>query len=816
MNPGRLVLALAVLAGPALSLAQEAEREGVDFFEKKIRPVLAEHCYSCHSAKAEKLKGNLLVDTKQGLLKGGNMGPAVVPGDPARSLILTALRHADEELKMPPKKKLAPEVVRDFEAWIVRGAPDPRHADAGTGARKGAIDWAEAKKYWAFQPVGEPQVPAVRDAAWPRGAIDRFVLARLEERGLRPAPDADPRTLLRRVTLDLTGLPPTPEEVDAFLADDGPDAFAKAVDRLLASPHYGERWGRHWLDVVRYADTAGDNSDFPVPQHYLYRNWVIRAFNEDMPYDRFVREQLAGDLLPSKTDAERNDRLVATGYLANARRFGSRVDDYPWHFTIEDTIDNLGRTFLGFTINCSRCHDHKFDPFTHEDYYGLYGIFGSTRYAWPGIELEQSQRDFVPLVPPEAARKSLAERQEKRKALEEAYKRIEEEKKSLDQAVTASPDPNEGEAARAKEQSAEVAKLLAAAKKERDSFNKTPLPFPTAYAVADGAKPGPARIHLKGDPERPGPEIPRRFPTILGGHVLPADVQGSGRRELAEWIVDPANPLTARVMVNRIWHGHFGKGIVATPSDFGRQGRPPTHPELLDWLARRFLESGLSVKAMHRLICLSRTYRLSSRDDAAALQADPANELLWRFSRRRLEAEAIRDAMLAVSGGLDRTPGEAHPFPAMPAWDFTQHKPFVAVYESDRRSVYLMTQRIRRHPFFGIFDGADANASTSFRVTSTTTLQALYLLNDPFVHAQAKRLAERLAKERPAEASRIERLYQLALGRAPSAGELASGREYLANARGTMEDLAAGDRDREAWESYARVIFRLGEFVYLR
>jgi hypothetical protein len=793
-----MILMNAVAAAALLLAPQD---DGVAFFEKRIRPVLAEHCYSCHSAKADKLKGGLLLDTREGTLKGGDSGPALVPGSPGKSLLLQALRGADPDTVMPPKpkKRLPAAVVKDFEQWISAGAPDPRSADASAPAR-GKIDWDEARKYWAFQPIREPAVPTVRDAAWPASPIDRFILARLEARGLKPAPDADPAAFLRRLTFDLTGLPPTPEEIEAFLADPSAEAAARVVDRLLASPAYGERWGRHWLDVVRYADTAGDNSDFPVPQHHRYRDYVIRSFNEDVPFDRFVREQIAGDLLPPAGEEERVRNVVATGYLANARRFGSRVDDYPWHLTIEDTIDNLGRTFLGFTVNCTRCHDHKFDPFTNDDYYGLYGIFASTRYPWPGIELEQKQRDFVALVPAEEARKGLAGRAERQKELEDAFKRIEAEKRAADAAGRGEDD----EAIRARDHAAGLAKALDAAKKERDQFAKVPLPFETGYAVAEGEKRTNARIQVKGDPERLGVEIPRRFPTILGGRALAGDARGSGRLELAEWIVDPANPLTTRVVANRIWHWHFGKGIVATPSDFGKQGRAPTHPELLDWLALRFRESGGSWKALHRMICLSRAYRMSSRDDADALQADPANDLLWRFSRRRLEAEAIRDSILAVSGGLDRSPSPPHPFPPQTQWDFTQHKPFIAVYESDRRSVYLMTQRIRRHPFLGIFDGADPNASTAVRVASTTPLQALYFLNDPFVHAQAKRFARRIAAERPDSDSRVDRAWRLALGRPPTGEERRSALDHVERS------------GADGWESLARVLFRLNEFLVLR
>ncbi len=769
---------------PLLHVLFLLAQEDLDFFETRIRPVLVEHCYSCHSAKAEKLKGGLYADTKQGLLKGGDNGPALVPGEPAKSAILAALRWESEDTKMPPKKRLSAEIVRDFEHWIRKGAADPRDGSIPAAAAKSKINWDEARRWWAFQPVSEPALPAVRDAAWPLNAVDRFVLSKLEERGLRPNPDAERRAWLRRVTYDLIGLPPTPEEAESFLADASPDAFARVVDRLLASPRYGERWGRHWLDVVRYADSAGDNSDFPVPQHYRYRDYVIAAFNSDKPYPQFVREQLAGDLLPGAG----HEQIIATGYLANARRFGSRVDDYPWHLTIEDTIDNLGRTFLGFTINCTRCHDHKFDPFTNEDYYGLYGFFSSTRYPWPGIELEQRQRDFVSLAAPGVAEAALSERAAGHKAIGTKIKELEEAKKTAD-----------------KERAAALGKEIEQAKKEQKDADRRPLPYPTAYAVAEGPKAGNAKVQIKGDPARTGVEVPRRFPTILGGRTLPADVPGSGRLQLADWIVDPANPLSARVMVNRIWHHHFGRGIVATPSDFGKQGRKPTHPELLDHLARRFIESGGSVKAMHRLLCLSRAYRVSTDDEALA-QADPANDLLGRYPRRRLEAEAIRDALLAVGGGLDLSPAGPHPFPESRAWDFTQHKPFLAVYDHDRRSVYLMTQRIRRHPFFGLFDGADPSASTSARITSTTPLQALYFLNDEFVHKQAQRFASRLEGD---EAARIDRAWRLALSRPPTDEEAAGARRFLSEIRAAQGEAAA-------WQSLARVIFRLNEFVYLR
>ncbi|HLY08432.1 MAG TPA: PSD1 and planctomycete cytochrome C domain-containing protein [Planctomycetota bacterium] len=797
------ILAAVLLASlPAASQDDAVQRERLDFFEKRIRPVLVDRCYTCHSASAEKLKGNLRLDTREGLLKGGDGGPSVVPGDPAKGLLVKALRWTDDDLQMPPKKRLAPEVIADVETWIRQGAVDPRQ-NAVAEPKKPPPDFATARRAWPFVPAQEPVVPAA-PGDWARSPIDRFLLAKLAEKGLTPAPDADPRTLIRRVTFDLTGLPPTPEEIDAFLADSSSGAFAKVVDRLLASPAYGERWGRHWLDVVRYADTAGDNSDFPIPQLYRYRNYVIDSFNQDKPYDRFIREQLAGDLLPHRSDEERRTHLIATGYLANAKRFGSRVDDYPWHLTIEDTIDNLGRTYLGLTINCSRCHDHKFDPITNEDYYALYGIFESTRYPWPGIELKQYQEHFVPLAPPDVVEKVERERAAKKAELEARAKELEAERKHYERAAEQAQD---GEADRIRELLPDLIRRIDVLRK--GSSLKEPLPYETAYAVLDLPRGGNAKVQIKGDPGRLGREVPRRFIEVLGGQSLSSESKGSGRFALADWIADADNPLTARVMVNRIWQNHFGKGIVQTPSDFGRQGKPPTHPELLDWLARRFIDSGWSVKSMHRLILSSHAYRMSCQENDAAALVDPNDDLLWKFRRHRLDAESIRDALLAVAGTLDRSAGGPHPFPAMPTWDFTQHKPFLAVYDHHQRSVYLMTQRIRRHPFFGVFDGAETNMSTPFRITSTTPLQALFMLNDPLVHEQAKAFAARLQRERPDDRDRLERGFALALGRPATPDEASAALEYLSKTR-------AGLGETEAWESVARILFRLNEFAYVR
>jgi hypothetical protein len=790
-SPLRWGIVLGLTMAVAATACAQPSADDLAFYESKVRPLLIDHCYSCHSATASKLKGELRLDSPSAWMKGGASGPALVAGKPDESLIVQAVRrnHKDVEA-MPPQKPLTADQVAVLVDWVRRGAPAPAENEITTGTKETIED---AKRRWPFTPVpATVPVPAVQSKIKGLSEIDRFLLAKLEAKKLIPLGEADRRTLIRRVTYDLIGLPPTPEEIDAFEKDPSPNAWAKVIDRLLASPHYGERWGRHWLDVVRYADTAGDNSDFPIPQMVKYRNWVIDAINRDLPYDQFVKEQIAGDRMGGKDEVEKHARIIATGYLANARRFGSRVDDYPQHLTIEDTIDNLGRAFLGMTLNCARCHDHKFDPISTRDYYALYGIFNSSRYPWPGIELQQFQKDLVALAPADEVKKVFAERESKRKQYDEEIKKLFEEK---------------GKAKDDTGRQAVQKKIDAVKKQQRETVN-APFPFPTAYAMAEGMTIGNVNVQLKGDPEKAGEPVSRRFVSILGGHALPDDDSSSGRLALANWIASPENPLFARVMVNRVWHHHFGRGLVGTPNDFGKQGAVPTHPELLDYLARSFITKGWSLKSLHRQILMSQAYRRASIGDVPGIDmADPNNELLSRFRRRRLDAESIRDGMLFVSGQLDTTPGQEHPFPDPRTWNFTQHNPFRAVYDTNRRSVYLMTQRIARHPYLAIFDGADTGASTGARITSTTALQSLYFLNDQFVHDRAKGLAKQLANAN-SDAEKINRVYRVLFARPPTADERAEGLDYL-------KTVTASNDTTVAWQSYLRSLLRLNEFVYI-
>ncbi len=759
--------------------------EGIAYFEQNIRPLLASNCYACHSAQASKPMSGLLLDSKAGMLRGGASGvPAVVPGKPDESLIIAAVRGQKPGLKMPPGKTLDAAEIDKLLEWIRMGAPDPR---TGGSPPPASCIWQKARQHWAFQPVRDPDPPHVSASEWNRSPIDRFIKARLDEKKLVPQPRAAKLTLIRRATYDLTGLPPALADVDAFLKDTSPNAFEKVVDRLLASPQYGERWGRHWLDVVRYADTAGDNADFPVPSMFRYRNWVIAAFNRNEPYDEFLREQIAGDILAAKSSDEEDYRqkTIATGYLANARRFGSRAAEF--HLTIDDVIDNLGKGMLGLTVGCARCHDHKFDPIPTTDYYALYGIFKSTNFPHPGTEIYPHTYGFAALDRSQSARLEQYE-----KALSGLDNRIEDIKAGKIKFGNAE-EKREAERADA----ADVRKLSA----EYPYVAK-------AYAVSEG-KPADARVMVRGEPQSLGPAVPRGFLTVLGGQKLPADEKGSGRMELADWITDPKNPLTARVMVNRIWLWHFGQGIVATQDDFGTRGEPPSNPELLDYLASRFMECGWSVKKLHRLIMLSRAYQMASGSNARNALEDSRNAYLWKFNLRRLDAEEFRDSLLMVSGNLDFTPGAEQPFPPEMQWKYTQHTPFLGAedrYATNKRSVYLMQQRIRRQPFLDLFDGPDPNAETGTRPLTTTALQALYTMNDPFFHAQAAALAARLAKETGTDAERMRLAFRLLYGRSPTGEEIKQSRDFLAQASKTADRTAA-------WAGLMRVLLSSSEFM---
>lgn len=666
----------------------------------------------------------------------------------------------------------------------------------------------EAESWWAFQPVRPAAPPRTVNRRWVRTPVDAWILKGLEAVQLQPAPAADKATLLRRVSFDLIGLPPTPAEQRAFLADSSPSAFSNVVERLLASPHYGERWGRHWMDVVRYADTAGDNADYPVPEAFRYRDYLIDSFNQDKPYDQFVREQLAGDVLAAEGPPDQYaERIIATGFLALSRRYATAPFEL-MHLTVEDAIDTTARTFLGLTMRCARCHDHKYDPLSKRDYYGLYGLFASTRFPYAGSEEFQSKNlprtGFVPLVPPDQAARPLTENQARMDKLRAELVGLEKEIKG-----------GNTNAEHRRPLEAELTRLRTELKRRERSGALPDLPV--AYAVAE-AKPTDQFIHEKGDPAQMGPVVPRCAPRMFGDDArLTIPPGSSGRREFAVWLTRPENPLTARVMVNRIWQHHFGKGLVTTPSNFGRRGAPPTHPELLDYLADTFVRSGWSVKAMHRLILNSATWQQACVESGPVVAADPGNLRYARFDRRRLDAESLRDSILAIAGTLNTNRPGPHPFPPIEDWHWTQHNPFKTFYESSARSVYLMRQRLQRHPYLGLFDAPDANTSTDVRTTATVPLQALYFLNSSFLKEAARDWARRLTgSTRPAEAGLALAIEQ-AWGRRPRPGEVKRGQEFLEEYRQAAQDagLGSAEAEAEAWASYARVMFSSNEFIYV-
>jgi hypothetical protein len=768
--PAILVL---VAAGPALA---------DDFFEREIRPLLVEKCQSCHGDK--KVRGGLKLTAREAVLKGGESGPALVPGKPLDSLLVKAIQYTGE-LRMPPTGKLSAPDIAKLQRWVQQGAPWPEPAKVvqTSGAPFQVTD--EQRRWWAYQPVRPVPPPEVKDQTWVRTEIDRFILAQLEKHGLPPAQQARRQTLIRRATFDLTGLPPTAEEVQAFVTDSAPDAFEKVVDRLLASPAYGQRWGRHWLDVVRYADyhdgnaKARDLTCEPL-NAWRYRDWVVSAFNRDLPFDQLIVHQIAGDLLPNPDGQDfYADGLVATTFLTNGCwDRGDSDKEKMVSDMVDDQIDTVGKAFLGLTLGCARCHDHKFDPVSQTDYYGLAGIFYSTRILQTlGAKGGNYTLQRIPL----ATKAVLARRDGQLKQLGTIKAKLAElDKKTPKPAAT----------------DTERVALV----KERDKLQAELLPEPPlAETAQEGGTPGglfpkiqDVPLHIRGSYTRLGPVVPRHLPAFFAGSQQPKIVSGSGRRELAAWVASRDNPLTARVIVNRVWQGHFGAGIVRTPNNFGKLSDPPSHPALLDWLAARFVADGWSLKKLHRRIMLSATYQQGGTVSRELLVKDPDNRWLGRFAPRRLEAEAIHDAMLACAGRLDLAVGG----------------PAAADLNTNRRALYVQTARWDRSSFAMLFDAANPDASVEQRTVSTVAPQALFLLNNDFTLAQAGHLAERLAREVPGDdTARIQRAFQLLFARPASAEEVALARQVLTS--------SGKGGPATAWRDLAHVLLCGNEFVYL-
>jgi hypothetical protein len=889
-----------ILLATALDLrsAVSSEVGGMEFFEKQVRPVLVERCYECHSTD-QKIKGGLALDSRDGTLKGGDSGPALAPGNPEKSRLIGAVRYQDHDLQMPPKKRLSDNEIRTLETWVKMGAPDPRNKATVTNTVR-PIDVKEGRKFWSFAPLSRVQPPHVPGVESP---IDAFVGAKLAEHRLPSAPPSDKRTLLRRATFDLTGLPPTPQEMEVFLADTSPEAFARVVENLLASPQYGERWGRHWLDVVRYADSNGMDENVAFGHAWRYRDYVVRALNEDKPYDTFLIEQLAGDLLPRSEDS-----LVATGFLALGARVLAEPDVQKLEMDIiDEQIDTLGKAFLGMTLGCVRCHDHKFDPISQEDYYGLAAIFRSTRslshekmgaikywyehsLATPAEQalkketddrLKQKQAQLTALI-------SKARAEAKRKTEVQAADYLAAaclltaDASLKDAATAAKPDglrpeiilscrnyieqhrdltlfahwwaQHPGKNAQAvrdhygslfsKALESKTGPVYAALTdpkgflalpvKDAEALDPTELApisilrkdisqleaarpeLPAAMGVAEAKVVRTLPIHIRGSHLSLGKPVERGFPEVMRtGFSNPIlSEKQSGRLELARWLTSSENPLTARVMVNRLWRWHFGQGIVSTTENFGTTGSKPSHPELLDWLARRFIEGGWSIKDLHRQIMLSATYQRGSHLTELPTDAndprvvDPENKFLWRANIQRLEAEQIRDAMLATCGWLNPEMGGKTIPLRNREFVFNHTSKDATTYENPRRTLYLPVIRNHLYDVLEQFDYPDPTTPSGSRHSTVVAPQALLMMNAPIVQEAAKRLARRLLKIAVPD-ERVVEAYSLLYGRPPQAQE-------IADALGYVDEFGKTETPDRSWALLCHALYASNEFLYLR
>jgi hypothetical protein len=756
--------------------------EQLEFFEKNIRPVLVERCYECHSEEKGKNKGELTVDTRDGIRAGGDRGPAIVPGKPDESVLINAIRQVGQ-LRMPPDSRGGPlpdDVVANFEKWVKDGAPDPRDSSKIVNAQAArpekVYDWNKEREYWAFQKPKAVAPPKVADEFWPKSDVDHFVLAKLEEKKLKPVHDADKRTLLRRVYYDITGLPPTSEQVEAFVKDNSPQALEHVVDQLLASSGFGEQWGRYWLDLARYGESTGLDRNLNYPYAWRYRDYVINAFNDDKPYNEFILEQLAGDQLPYEDQKDRDEKLTATGFLAIGPKGlnESRVKYSKWQ-VVNDQVDATTRGFIGLTVSCAQCHDHKFDPIPQKDYHALAGIFSSTETLYGTVGGRGNRRPTSLLSldgAPELAVLSTGE-----------------------------PTPNmfvntnrnftqparTNNLARGTNGAAAVRRPIARAGGRNFTTNRIeriPAHLTYAMGVRDYDEPQDIPVYYRGDLAKPTDAVvPRGFLRIVALSQPPViPTNASGRLQLAQWITNPENPLTARVVVNRVWEHLFGEGIVATPDNFGHLGSQPTHPELLDYLAVKFVnEQHWSVKQLVRSLVLTHVYQLSSEVNAAAEEADPADTLLWRAAPRRLKAEQIRDSILAASGRLDLEP----PHYSVTA-EFGDGYYGVNIWETDlpqhyyKRSVYLPIPRDMVPESLSLFDLPNPNLVGAKREETTSPSQALFLMNNAFVQDEALHIARKLEEDKNlSEQDRIARAYLAIYQRRPTATEVHRASKFI-------------------------------------
>jgi hypothetical protein len=821
---GTLILLLAAVTGGSSAAAEEAlDAATLRFFETEVRPLFVARCLKCHGPRQQ--RGGLRLDSRQAILKGGENGPAVVPGNVAESLLIEAVRY--ESLEMPPDEPLSSRETAILADWVKRGAPWPESAVSESRKPGGRIS-SEDRGYWAFQPRNEPPVPVLEEDGWSKNPIDRFIIQKLEAEGLTPAPEADRRTLIRRAAYDLTGLPPDPQAVEAFRADMAPDAYERLVDRLLASPRYGERWGRHWLDLVRYAESDGHGGDRYRPEAWRYRDYVVAAFNEDKPYDRFIIEQLAGDEVAPGDFAA----ITATGFLRhwiyeNNQRLVREVRE----IILNDVTDVTAEVFLGLGFGCARCHDHKFDPILQEDYYRLQAFFApllprddlitagaaeQERYRtglarWEAATTE-ARRQLEALEEP--VRRELMNREIRLlpQDLKDIYRKPRAEQTPLECQLVALIDRLRDGAGRSLD--AQFNKMTEAqaarwkhAQQQLATFDALrPDPLPRPMVVSDvGPEAPPTLLPGSGQVVDPG------FPTVLSDdrpRIEPIGIgtrpgainRSTGRRTaLARWIAAPENPLTARVIVNRVWQYHFGTGLVATASDFGRLGERPSHPELLDWLAARFIAQGWSFKALHRLIMTSATYRQTALHPGSetARRNDPGARWLWRMAIQRLDADAIRDTILTASGELDGQLGGPSVEAAVP-----------------RRTLYTRLLRYSPEPLLQAFDAPDGFVSVPQRDTTTTATQALSLLNGAWSAGRAEAIAARLRDEPETTTTPpalVDRAYRLVLGRPPDDIERTAALRFLRN-----QTARAGPSDPDqALVDFCHVLLNSNELIYI-
>jgi hypothetical protein len=838
------------------------------FFEAKIRPVLVTKCYSCHSAKAKEVEDELLLDTPQGVRKGGVDGAIIVPGNPDKSLLIQALRYTNKDIQMPPDDgggKLPDSVISDFVTWVKMGAPDPRDAGPLTAAAPAAPkvwDTTAARKWWAFQQLQSPMVPAVVDSGWSRGDIDKFVFDALAKKNIKPVADADKTTLIRRVYFDLIGLPPTPAQVDAFVNDGSPEAYQNVVDTLLASPQFGEHWGRHWLDVARYAESTGKDLNVTFPNAWRYRDYVINSFNNDKPYNEFVREQIAGDLLPAEDPTTKSQMMIATGFLAIGPK--GLDEQVPRQFALDladEQVDATSQAFLGLTVSCARCHDHKFDPIMQRDYYAMAGIFLSTKTDFGTIAGPRNLDPSDLLALPDNSGATIVQKPldpDERTKMETQLAQVNDQIQQLiaqrreqyREARDNGQQPGQGPVAGA----AQIGNQLRNAQGQKahleavlNEYDEMGNPKALCMGVHDlppsdgpvGPMPpirmGPKGLALRGqttgfetiadsplffrgEMSDPRDRIPRGFPAFLLTSRAPVIAPDeSGRRELADWIISPWNPLTARVMSNRIWYWLFGQGIVASVDNFGTMGDAPSNQALLDHLACRLIENRWSIKQTIREIVLSHAYQLSGNYDDADFAADPGNTLTWRHSKRRLNAECIRDAMLQASNQLNLTPPAGSPVALAgdgsigsgPAYERINETVFAGINDT-HRSVYLPVARDEIPDALAVFDYPDSTVVHGDRETTNVPSQGLYMLNNDFVHAQAKLIAQQIVDSSGSDDDRLDKAFNLILCRPDTDAEHKQALAFLNRIGSDTE----GDSIQQ-WTDFCLALFNTAEFRYL-